>query len=71
MILETRANLESLNSSKNLFGSLKIIRLSVKMFTEPLTRTPRYVLIKSLFLAFGWSYLRNLSPTFLKGLKLL
>ena len=41
------------------------------MFTKPLTRAPRYILIKSFFLAIGWSYLHDLSHTFLKRLKLL
>ena len=27
------------------------------MFTKPLTKGPRYILIKSLFLAIGWIYL--------------
>ena len=42
------------------------------MFTKPLTRAPRYILIKSFFLAIGQSYLHDLSShTFLKSLKLL
>ena len=41
------------------------------MFTLRLTRAPRYVLIKSFFLAIRWRYLHDLSPTFLKRLKLL
>ena len=36
------------------------------MFTKPLTRAPWYMLIKSLFLAIGWSYLHDLSHRFLK-----
>ena len=42
-----------------------------KMFTKPLTRALRYILIKPFFLAIGWSYLNDLSHTFLKRLKLL
>ena len=42
-----------------------------KMFTKPLTRAFRYILIKPLFLAIGWSYLHDLSHTFLKRLKVL
>ena len=38
------------------------------MFKKPLTRAPRYILIKSFFLAIGWSYLHDLSHMFLKGL---
>ena len=34
------------------------------MFTLRLTRAPRYVLIKSFFLAIGWRYLHDLSHTF-------
>ena len=41
------------------------------MFTKPLTRALRYILIKPFFLAIGWSYLHDLSHTFLKRLKLL
>ena len=41
------------------------------MFTKPLTIVPRYILIKFFFLAIGWSYLHDLSHTFLKKLKLL
>ena len=41
------------------------------MFTKPLTRALRYILIKPFFLAIGWSYLNDLSHTFLKRLKLL
>ena len=41
------------------------------MFSKPLTRAPRYILIKSFFLAIGWSYPHGLSHTFLKRLKLL
>ena len=36
------------------------------MFTKPLTRAPRYVLIKSFFLAIGSSFLYDLLQTFLK-----
>ena len=42
-----------------------------KMFTKLLTRAPQCILIKSFFLAIGWSYLHDLSHTFLKRLKLL
>ena len=42
-----------------------------KMFTKLLTRALRYILIKPFFLAIGWSYLHDLSHTFLKRLKLL
>ena len=41
------------------------------MFTKPLTRVLRYILIKPFFLAIGWSYLNDLSHAFLKRLKLL
>ena len=41
------------------------------MFPKPLTRAPRYILIKSFFLAIGRSYLHDLPQTFLKRLKLL
>ena len=41
------------------------------MFTKPLTRALQYILIKPFFLAIGWSYLHDLSHTFLKRLKLL
>ena len=41
------------------------------MFTKPLTRVLRYILIKPFLLAIGWSYLHDLSHTFLKRLKLL
>ena len=37
-----------------------------KMFTKPLTRALRYMLIKPFFLATGWSYLHDLSHTFLR-----
>ena len=40
------------------------------MFTKPLTRAPRYILIKSFFLAIGWRYLHDLSHAFLKRLTL-
>ena len=33
------------------------------MFSKPLTRAPRYILIKSFFLAIGWSCLHGLSDT--------
>ena len=36
------------------------------MFTKPLTRAPRYVLIKFFFLAIASSFLYDLSQTFLK-----
>ena len=39
------------------------------MFTKAQTRAPPYILFKSLFLAIGWSYLQDLSHTFLKRLK--
>ena len=42
-----------------------------KMFTKSLTRALRYILIKPVFSAIGWSYLNDLSHTFLKRLKLL
>ena len=42
-----------------------------KLFTKLLTRAPQYILIKSFFLAIGWSYLHDLSHTFLKRLRLL
>ena len=63
-----------LNFKKNLSSGLKIIRLFVKVdqnVQKPLTKAPRYILIKSFFLAIGWSYLHGLSHTFLKRLKLL
>ena len=41
------------------------------MFTKPLTRALRCMLIKPFFLAIGWSYLHDLSHTFLKRLTLL
>ena len=41
------------------------------MFTKPLTRAPRYILIKAFFLAVALSYLLDLSRAFLKRLKLL
>ena len=41
------------------------------MFTKPLTRAPRYILMKSFSLAIGRSYLHDLLHTFLKRLKLL
>ena len=42
------------------------------MFTKPLTRAPRYILMKSFSLAIGRSYLHDLlSHTFLKRLRLL
>ena len=37
----------------------------------PLTRAPRYILIKSFFLAIGYIYLHDLSHKFVKRLKLL
>ena len=37
-----------------------------EMFTEPLTRVPRYVLIITFFPAIGWSYLHDLSHVFKK-----
>ena len=40
-------------------------------FQNALTKAPRYILIKSFFLAIGWRYLHGLSHTFLKRLKLL
>ena len=58
---------------KNLSRGLKIIRQFVKVdqnVQKPLTKAPRYILIKSFFLAIGWSYLHGLSHTFLKRLKL-
>ena len=36
------------------------------MFTKPLTRAPRYILIKSFLLAIGSSFLYDLSQTFWK-----
>ena len=42
-----------------------------KMFTKLLTRALRYIPIKPFFLTIGWSYLHDLSHTFLKRLKLL
>ena len=59
---------------KNLSSGLKIIRQFVKVdqnIQKPLTKAARYILIKSFFLAIGWSYLHGLSHTFLKRLKLL
>ena len=41
-----------------------------EMFTEPLTRVPRYILIITFFPAIGWSYLHDLSHMFFKRLKL-
>ena len=41
------------------------------MFAKPLTGAPRYILMKSFFLAISWSYLHDLSNTSLKRLKLL
>ena len=38
---------------------------------KPLTTAPGYILIKSFFLEIGWSYLHDLSHTFLKRLKIL
>ena len=58
---------------KNLSSGLKVIRQFVKEdqnVQKPLTKAPRYILIKFFFLAIGWSYLHGLSPTFLKRLKL-
>ena len=53
---------------KNLSSALKIICLFVKVdrteLTKPLTRAPRYILIKFFFLAIGQSYLYGLSHTF-------
>ena len=37
-----------------------------EMFTEPLTRVPRYILIITFFPAIGWSYLHDLSHVFKK-----
>ena len=62
------------NFFKNLWSGFKIILLLVKVdhnVYKPLTRGPRYLLIKSFFLAIGWSYLHDLSHTFLERLKLL
>ena len=42
-----------------------------KMSTKPLTRALRYIPIRPFFLTIGWSYLQDLSHTFLKRLKLL
>ena len=36
------------------------------MFTKPLTKAPRYILIKSFFLAIGWSYLQVFHTLFKK-----
>ena len=59
---------------KNLSSGLKIIRQFVKVdqnIQKPLRKSARYIIIKSFFLAIGWSYLHGLSHTFLKRLKLL
>ena len=37
------------------------------MFKKPLTRAPRYILIKPFFLAIGGSYLLDLSHMFVYG----
>ena len=39
------------------------------MFTKPLTRAPRYILIKSFFLAIGLSYLQDLSYNVFKKIE--
>ena len=39
------------------------------MFTKPLTRAPRYILMKSFSLAIGRSYLHDLSHTRFKKIK--
>ena len=56
---------------KNLKFLIKSIYLSfanllkyTKIFTKPLTRAPRYILIKSFFLAIGWSKLHNVRHVF-------
>ena len=52
-----------------LSSSLKIIHGLGKVdqnVDKLLTRVPRYILIKSFFLAIGGSYLHDLSHTFLK-----
>ena len=41
------------------------------MFAKPLTGAPRYIPMKSFFLAISWSYLHDLSNTSFKRLKLL
>ena len=53
-----------------LFANL-LKKTKILMFTKLLTRAPQCILIKSFFLAIGWSYLHDLSHTFLKRLKLL
>ena len=73
---KTTLDLENTILKKNLLSGLKIIRLFVKVErnvykSHPLTRAPRYMLIKLFVLAIGWSYLHDLSHRFLTGLKLL
>ena len=57
-----------LENLKNLSSCFKIIRLFVKktktVVYKPLTRAPRYILIKSFCQGIGWSYLQYLSPRF-------
>ena len=50
-------NLRKFNFLKNLSSSWIISFKYTNMFTKSLTRVLRYILIKSSFLAIGWSYL--------------
>ena len=68
--LKRKVNLKNLKFIKKPIERFNLLK-KIKMFTEPLTRALRSILIKHFFLAIGWGYLHDLSHTLLKRLKLL
>ena len=60
--IKGRLIIRILNFKKNLSSGLKTICQFVRVnqnIQKPLTRAPGYILIKSFFLAIGWSYLQG------------
>ena len=68
-------NLDNLNFKKKICQAVpKLFAYlfeETKMFTKPLIRAPKNILIKSFFLAIGYSSRYDLSHTFLKRLELI
>ena len=66
-------NRENLNFFKKIYRAVSTLFVyllkQTKMFTKPGTGAPRYIPIKSFFLAIGQSYLHDLSHTFSKRLR--
>ena len=66
-------NRENLNFFKKIYRAVSTLFVyllkQTKMFTKSGTGAPRYIPIKSFFLAIGQSYLHDLSHTFSKRLR--